>query len=119
MSDRLTPTLIALIGEDGLIALAEAYGGRRLYVPEKLDPDHGITKAIGEERAAKLNRLYSLAYIRVPIARELRAVHYRKRGLSNGEIATKLGIVEPSVDKIFARMAKPPVKGSAQLSLDI
>lgn len=119
MSDRLTETLISLIGEEKFIAFVEEFGGRRLYVPEKLGPDHRIAQTIGIEAAAKLNRFYSLAYISVPIARKMRAVHYRAQGLSNGRIATKLGITESGVDYIFAQIDAPPAKGSAQLSLDI
>ena len=56
MSEDLTQSLLALIGTDGVIALAEAFGGRRLYVPEKLGAEHDITKAIGEDAARKLNK---------------------------------------------------------------
>ena len=51
-------------------------------------------------------------------ARDLRARHYRAGGMSNGEIATRLGITEKGVERLFHRMDAPPVKGSAaQLSL--
>lgn len=119
MSEALTQSLIALLGEEGLIALAEGFGGRRLYVPSEIPTDHPIAQALGEALAAKLARLYSPAQIRVPLARELRARHYRANGKSNGEIATMLGMTETGVDKMFDRMLKPPAKGSAQLSLEI
>lgn len=119
MSERLTESLKALLGVDALVALAERFGGRRLYIPQTIGPEHEIAAAIGTEEAAKLSRRYSLAYIRVPLARDLRARHYRARGLSNGEICSKLGITETGVDKLFARMDRPPAKGSGQLSLNI
>ncbi|MBL45146.1 MAG: hypothetical protein CMN71_10650 [Sphingomonadaceae bacterium] len=119
MSEELTASLSALLGEEGLIALAENFGGRRLYVPGDIQSDHPIFKALGEERARKLTNLYSPAMIRVPLARTIRARHYRAQGDSNGEIATKLGMTETGVDKIFDRMDNPPGKGSAQLSFQI
>jgi hypothetical protein len=117
MSEQLSESLKALLGVPALVALAERFGGRRLYVPQSLGPGHEIAQAIGPEAAAKLVRRYSLAFIRVPLARELRARHYRAAGLSNGDIASKLGITETGVDKLFARMQRPPEKGSRQLSL--
>jgi DNA-binding NarL/FixJ family response regulator len=119
MSEHLTESLGALLGLEALISLSEAFGGRRLYVPQDLGDEHPIARAIGAQPAARLVRRYSLAFIRVPLARELRARHYRARGLSNGDIASKLGITETGVDKLFARMERPPVKGSGQFSLNI
>ncbi len=92
--------------------------GKPSYVKTVL-PDHPIAKALGEQRARKLASLYSPAQIRVPLARTIRARHYRANGDSNGEIATKLGMTETGVDKMFDRMDCPPDKGSAQLSLQI
>lgn len=117
MSERLTQSLLALLGAEGLVALAEKFGGRRLYVPQSIARDHEIARAVGPDGAEKLLRRYAGDWLRVPLARELRARHYRARGLSNGEIAAKLSITETGVDKMFARMKAPPRKGSNQLSL--
>ena len=119
MSEQLSRDLIAMLGDDGFVALAEAFGGTRLYVPKSIAADHEIAEAVGTERAAKLSGLYAGAQIRIPLAREERARHYRGGGLSNAQVARKLGITESAVDKIFARMDSPPEKGSSQLSLDI
>lgn len=118
MTEQLTEGLRALLGAEALVALCEHFGGRRLYVPLTIDADHDIAAAIGTDAAAKLAKRYSLAFLRVPLARELRARHYRAHGLSNGAIASKLGMTETGVDKLFARMNRPPAKGSGQLSLN-
>jgi len=47
----------------------------------------------------------------VPLARELRARHYRERGSSNAEIALKLGMSETGVNRLFKAMPDKPVKG--------
>lgn len=118
MSERLTTDeLIALLGEKAFVALAEAFGGRRLYVPGIVQADHDISRAIGADAARHLSERVAPDVIRVPLARDIRARHYRAGGLSNGAIASKLGITEPAVNKLFARMDDVPVKGSAQLQL--
>lgn len=119
MSEQLSQDLIALLGDDGFIGLAEAFGGTRLYVPQKIQHDHEIGQAIGEANAAKLAERYAPAQLRIPLARERRARHYRAGGLSNAQIARKLGLTESGVDKLFARMQSPPEKGSGQLDLDL
>lgn len=117
MSRELSNELKALLGEDGFVALAQSFGGTRLYVPTSIEADHEIAQAIGADAAKLLSRHYSPDTIRVPLARNERARHYRARGLSNAQIARKLGMAETGVDKLFARMADAPTKGSAQLSL--
>lgn len=117
MLGGLSADLKRVLGHDGFIALADAFGGTRLYVPHKVTDDHEIVRAIGAERAARLTARYAPATIRIPLARKDRAVHYRVHGLSNGQIARKLGMTEPGVEQMFARMDTPPVKGSAQLAL--
>lgn len=112
MRERLVSELTALLGERAFIALAEAFGGRRLYVPRKIDADGEIAKAIGLDAARLLSERKSPDYLRVPLAREVRARHYRAAGFSNGEIATKLGMSETGVNSLFARMDSPPEKGS-------
>ena len=117
MSEYLRQSLLSLLGVDALVRLAERFGGRRLLVPPTIDAEHPIAVAIGPEAAAKLIRRYSPAVIRVPLVRDIRARYYRAGGLSNGEIATRLGVTETAVDKIFRRMDAPPIKGSGQLDL--
>lgn len=118
MSERLTTEqLINLIGERAFVALTEAFGGRRLYVPGVIAADHDIARAIGADAARHLSERVSPDVIRVPLARDIRARHYRASGLSNGAIATRLGITEPAVNKLFGRMSDVPEKGSAQLRL--
>ena len=119
MSEYASHELLALLGEDGFIALAQAFGGTRLSIPQEIDREHEIYQAVGEKNAARLAERYAGGQIRVPLARERRARHYRAGGLSNAKIARRLGMSETGIDKLFARMESPPEKGSAQLTLDI
>ena len=111
-SEHLVAELVTLLGERAFIALAEHFGGRRLYVPRKIDADGEIAKAVGLVAAKRLSDRKSPDYLRVPLARGLRARHYRAAGFSNGEIATKLGMTETGINSLFARMDGPPEKGS-------
>ncbi|RIA44065.1 hypothetical protein DFR49_2301 [Hephaestia caeni] len=112
MSGGVIFDLQALLGDDAFVRLAQAFGGTRLYVPHTMRPDHEIAVAIGLAAAERLCRRCAPAQIRVPLARELRARHYRAAGLSNAAIARRLGMTEPGVDKLFARMRDKPEKGS-------
>jgi DNA-binding transcriptional regulator LsrR (DeoR family) len=116
MTSRPGPELATLIGEDAFVRLAEAFGGTRLYVPIGVTADHEIAKAVGLDAAKRLVERLAPDVVRVPLARELRARHYRAAGKSNAQIARKLGITESGVEKLFGRMPDPPAKGS-QLSL--
>lgn len=111
-SEHLVAELVTLLGERAFVALADAFGGRRLYVPTKIDTDSEIAKAIGLDAAWLLSRRKSPDYLRVPLARAVRARHYRAAGLSNGLIATRLGMTETGVNSLFARMDQAPGKGS-------
>lgn len=102
--------LLALLGPDALIRLAECHGGTRLYVP--IQEDSALASEIGPEAAGKLAARYGRDYIRVPLARELRARHYRAQGLSNKEIAVRLGMTQGGIEQLFHAMPKKPIKGS-------
>ena len=103
---RLVAELFSLLGEDGLIRLAEEFGGIRLYVPSAGETSQ-VTNVLGSEIANQLSQHYERNYIGVPLMREMRARRYRDEGLSNAKIARKLGITENGVVKLFMRQ---PVK---------
>lgn len=110
--DSLSAELLRLLGEADFIALCEHYGGTRLFMP-KGDGRGPLKSVVSEQSLQKLNGSYGGSYIRVPLARTLRARHYRAAGLSNGQIARKLGLTETAIDKLFSRHVDKPVKGSA------
>lgn len=108
---RLTAELQSLLGMQDFLRLVEAYGGTRLYLRSRSDAED-LVAALSPDGAAALRRRYSGSYIRVPLAREARARQYRADGMSNAQIARRLGIGEAGVDKLFQRMPNKPVKGS-------
>jgi len=87
-----------------MIALAEAFGGVRLYIPKVMTSQHRIAKAIGIDGAKRLWKALGAGVVVVPIMREERAGYYRAKGESQAQIARKLGLSEKGVQRIFKRM---------------
>lgn len=108
----LADALTKLIGAKGLVLLAEKYGGTRLYIPPSPNRSQ-LVDELGADILTRLGQRYGGDYLKVPLARELRARHYRAIGLSNAKIARKLGVTEGAVNRIFQRMKEVPEKGSA------
>lgn len=97
--------LAAHLQDAEIVALAEAFGGTRLYVPVKMTERNRIAKAIGMDAALRLWEGIGVGTFRVPLAREVRVRHYRAKGLSTSKIARKLGITETGVSKLLKRCA--------------
>lgn len=121
VDEQLTAELRRICGDAGFLKLVEQFGGRRLFIARSLDGRPPVMlAAVSAEVALKLGQAYGGTYLRVPLARSVRARHYRHvLGLSNGEIASRLGITETGVDKIFAAMPQKPAKGAGQLPLPL
>ena len=111
---KVVAELLEILGEDGLVRLAEEYAGLRLYVPSNCDRSE-LTEKVGIEIASKLARHYGNDRIKVPLIRDIRARRFRDLGLSNAQIARKLGITETGVEKLFQRS---PVKYRTKKSDD-
>jgi len=103
-----TEELGELIGKSATIALAEAFGGTRLYVPRRVAAEHVIARTIGLKPAEALCRTFGQLTIRVPLARELRARRLREQGMSNAKIAVSLGLTEGGVRGLFKRLERQP-----------
>ncbi len=114
----LSSELFNLLGKEDFLRLVEAFGGSRLYVPAS-EQGTALSKRLGGQAAAKLARSYAKTYVRVPLARELRARHYRAAGHSNAEIARRLGMTESGIDQLFARMVDKPRKGEDPRQLQL
>ena len=110
MKEDLSADLLATLGEDDFIRLVEVHGGLHLYIPTDLSRSE-LPTAIGMDAAARLSKKYSPSYIRVPVAKEVRAVRYHIDGATNREIARRLGITENSVNRLLKRArTKDPKK---------
>lgn len=100
----LASNLSQIIGEEATVSLLEEFAGTRVYVPRQVRENSRLTRAIGREAAQALCDRFASDTIRVPLGRELRAKHYRHRGLSDARIAARLGLTESGVRTLFKRM---------------
>lgn len=121
IADELVETLLQELGDDGFFRLVEAHAGIRLYIPENPARSE-LPATIGDEAAGRLSKLYPCGYIKIPLAREFRAKRYREAGMSNSQIARRLGLTETGVELLFKRLGKrQPVtkrrKDSRQMDL--
>jgi len=104
----LTSYLKTALGEEKFVLFTQAFGGTRVYVPHEMRPTTEIVRVIGMDAAERIGRALSPSTIRVPLARRERALFYRAQGLSNAQIARRLGITENGVIKLFKREADLP-----------
>lgn len=103
--DNLESTIRQLIGDEAYVKFVEAFRGRRLFLSGgQRNEVTKVAAVIGEDAARRLWDYFGADYIRVPVSRSFLAQVYRRRGLSNGEIATQLGMTEPGVNSLFRRL---------------
>lgn len=107
MTDSLTAELQELLGDAGFMQLVECYGGLRIYIPN--NPEKSDLY-LDDSNLIKLARRYGGNSLRIPLARFTRARHYRLSGMSDRDIARRLGITETGVEKLFRRqpVKRPP-----------
>lgn len=88
--DELETTM----GEKAFVTLLRHWGGRRLYVPRRMHPDHAIANVVGIDAAYALSDLVQGEYVDLPtLARydrkiqRARIVALRKKGKSLDMVA--------------------------------
>lgn len=98
----------ALIGLPATLNLVRAYGGTRIYVPTRFDPDHPIVKLVGHEAAAKLIQTYGgwehfdlpKADIAVKAARDNQIRRDRGLGATQAQLAVRYSLTERQIRNI-------------------
>ncbi len=96
--------------DDACLKLVRAYGGRRLYVPRKLNPRHRLCELLGEDNAAQLIKARGGEYLSIPLAmafkRTQRNALFRSAhdddGLSQETIANRYRMSRRHVQRILA-----------------
>lgn len=106
MSEQLSAQLLELLGPAAFLQLVEAFGGLRIYVPDR-KRDETIDAAIGIEASAKLHGMWGGSLVRVPLAQGFRARAYRAAGIDNRTIARRLCMTETGLEKLFRRAGHP------------
>ncbi|MGD9769469.1 MAG: hypothetical protein AB7U62_17680 [Pseudolabrys sp.] len=93
--------LVDIVGAEATLALIEAHGGTRFYVPRM--PNERLVAIVGEPGAAALASLLGGEYLKLPLARAWRVLVYQARGLSYPAIARRVGCTEGAVWRTLSR----------------
>ena len=108
--------LVTTIGRPATLALIEAFGGTRVYVPVAPNQASPLVRSIGREAAlalsARLGGSSATNVLKVPLARDWRILAYREEGLSYREIARRLAITEDTVWRHLQRAEQTARQGS-------
>ncbi|MBI1407318.1 MAG: hypothetical protein GC145_14485 [Caulobacter sp.] len=112
-----TGALTSLLGVEAMTRLSDKFGGRRIYVPATIGPDHPLAVAAGLEAALQLVAHYAGHTLSLPItpARRQRVLELDKRGFTKALIAETVGLTERRVYQILAE--QPAVRDDTQGSL--
>jgi Mor family transcriptional regulator len=97
-----------LIGLKAAVALVQAFGGRRIYVPMQIARGDLLAREIGVGLAKKLSRVFGGDRIDVPTdldfaRRRARIALMRRRGMTHAAIARTLHCTERYVYKVLAK----------------
>lgn len=108
---KIVKEIADVIGLPACLDLVSRWGGRDLYVPERIDRMHPIAFAIGLEAAQKLAAEYPRCTLSLPIERnatiDLRnALIYQewKDGASKQRLSLRWGLTRPGIDAVLAKM---------------
>jgi len=112
--------LVEILGVSGALKFAEAFGGRRLYLPqpERLKPEGRIVAVVGFEAARKLAFEWRGLEVMVPKcaaylqAQRDRAIHEDSKTLSYRALAEKYQLTERRIGQILEQPA-PEAPGAA------
>lgn len=104
----LLSRIAAAAGEDAARLVAKEWGGRLLYVPEKLTPDHRLVQVLGERRAQLVHEilppreqvLVPMGDFAGPAARRRAASELLDRNKSWGEAAAATGVHIRTVGRV-------------------
>lgn len=103
--------LIGEISDDAIKKLVASFGGRRIYVPQSIDPDHPITKTIGAVEAKRLSKINGGVMIFIPKKhkvtmrmRNLQILQALIQGESVETVSKRHGMTERNVRIIASKM---------------
>ena len=112
------PGVLALIAEeideDCAIALANARGGRNVFIPKSVEPDHELSRIVGFEKAKQLSELLGGGRLAVPYGsfggqagRRAKIETLLQKGLSHSDIAAEVDVSQRTVERIASDYKDP------------
>ncbi|MEX0732863.1 MAG: Mor transcription activator family protein [Aquisalimonadaceae bacterium] len=107
-----------VVGMSAALELVQGWGGLRVYVPEQLQSDHPLARALGVSAARALAARYGREKIDVPrcvaavrAARDECIRRDHAAGVSARQLAITYQLTERAIWKILARHAEPNPTG--------
>jgi hypothetical protein len=123
--DKLPETIrpvADLVGDGPMLALLEAHGGTRLYIPDRVTNASPLAQLLGLKPAQRLARAYGRDTITIPMCKRWRIELMRQQGLTYAAIGRRLGMHEQSVFSAHSRSrrgtTKAPSDPQLRLQLD-
>ena len=99
------------IGEEVAVRLAEARGGRAIYVPKTPKADAELSQIVGLEAAQQLSKLLGHGTLMVPCGniggaggRRARIEALWRQGLSQAQIAAEVDVHTRTVERVVASL---------------
>ncbi|MCF6432926.1 helix-turn-helix domain-containing protein [Leisingera sp. MMG026] len=96
------------------VRLAEAKGGRRVYIPKNPDSETALAKLVGWENACLLSKLLGHGELPVPAGsfggqtgRRQRIAMLLDQGMSHSDIAAKVDVTQRTVERVAASLRDP------------
>ncbi len=102
----IPPAMVALhdvLGDDGLLALVERYGGTRLSVPGRLDQDAPLAQVLPIEQARQLVERWGPTTLQIALCKTWRIHLLRQRRLSYDVVARRVGVSQKTVYREMGR----------------
>lgn len=115
--------IIELIGMPATLSLVGRWGGVRLYIPERIRPDHVLAQTLGVDNARALSEIFARCEINVPKCdaalrrirdREIRRLHFED-GWPAHRLARHYHLTERQVYTILAQSDASPDDGQSSL----
>lgn len=98
--------LTAVLGAESLAKLSARFGGRRIYVPATITPDHELVVVLGLKAAKALATHFAGLTLSVPMPqhaadRRRQVIEMNAEGFTRAAIAEKVGLTERRVYQIL------------------
>lgn len=106
------------LGKELAIEFAKAFGGREVYIPERVGSESRLARALGHEEAKQIAKLLGRGDLLVPCgnlggggARRAKIVELYHTGLSHSQIAECVGVHIRTVERNIAGLENPDEPG--------
>lgn len=102
--------MVGVVSQDAILKLVEAYGGQKIYIPSKADPQSKLAQVVTENDLKVLCKHYHGCEVVVPKMQKLRTqfrdrqiIKDRDEGMNINELASKYNRSARQIQNILSR----------------